>query len=1141
MLISDRDRASFHFILAFWLTVSLAISAWPWPRQTVAQPNSASVQTLQQTKANPELEQPALTTYGQLGVSFEENRGQADERVRFLARHGGATVFLTNDAATFVLAARPNSGDNETGPGASLSGEKVTRDDRVPDPMIRLGHNEAANGRLRLHTVRMTFEGANPWAEVTGEQELEGKVNYFRGSDAAKWQTDVPTYGAVRYRGIYEGIDLLYYGNERREMEYDFQVAPGADASQISFRVDGAESLVVDAAGDLVMATPAGEMRQHKPTVYQEEDGTRREIESSFALEPDGLVRFAVGQYDKSAPLIIDPVLIYSTYLGGSAGDTGIGITVDSAGNAYVTGRTLSTNLPRANALQNTISGGIDVFVTKLNASGSALVYSTYLGGNANDGGNKIAVDSAGNAYVTGYTASTNFPTANAFKNTFGGGSDDIFLAKLNAAGSALVYSTYLGGSLGDAGYGIAVDAAGNAYVTGTTLSSNFQTANAFQSTLKSTQDAFVTKVNATGSALVYSTFLGGTGGEVGNSIAVDSTGSAYVAGTTFSNNFPTANPFQSTVKGALDAFVTKMNPAGSALAYSTYLGGNLDEAAVGIAVDSSGNAYIAGSTTSADFPTVSALQSTYGGGVDAFVTKLNSTGLSLLYSTYLGGNAADYGIGIGLDSSGNASVGGETNSSNFPTANAVQTTYGGNRDAFVTKLNTAGTTLVYSTYLGRTGSEAANDIAGDATGNAYVTGFTASTNFPTANAFQTTFGGGADDAFVAKVGEASWEPVVLSSVQVELKSWKFQGRNYAYVKLLFPNAGYRVVNWGQATRAGNVFTADAGVERFTGPSVQAVTTTAQIYDLGVLANGTYTFNFRTSGTLAKTLQFTQTSTAPPANPIDTAREFVKQQYRDFLNREADQAGEDFWTDNITKCNDPARRPPGQTVAQCTLRQQETTSGAFFLSPEFQYTGYYVYRMFVGGLGRAPKLSEFTPDALFVGNGIIVNGQLSAAKINQNKTDFAAQFVNCTDVAKYRCAEFKAIYDGLTNPQYVDKLFQTTGINPSPSDRTALINGLNGGTQSRAMVLQKVVDGINVIAEGNQQFTTTYGHAFYDQQFNRAFVQLEYFGYMKRDPDEAGYAFWLAKLNQFGGDFVKAEMVLAFISSPEYRARFGAP
>ena len=401
--------------------------------------------------------------------------------------------------------------------------------------------------------------------------------------------------------------------------------------------------------------------------------------------------------------------------------------------------------------------------------------------------------------------------------------------------------------------------------------------------------------------------------------------------------------------------------------------------------------------------------------------------------------------------------------------------------------------------------------------------------------------------SFTVTEAAPTWEGVVLTAGETDIKTWTTGGRTYAYLKLLFPNAGYRVANFGLATRAGNDFTGDAAVEKFSGASVQAVTTTAGIYDLGTLTPGSYNFTFKNSGTVVKTQAFTVAAPPFPANPIDTAREFVKQQYRDFLNREADQAGEDFWTDNITLCSDPARRPligqTRQTEAECTLRQRETTSGAFFLSPEFQYTGYYVYRMYQGALGRQPKLSEFTPDAQFVGAGILVNSQLSAAKINQNKADFAQQFVNCTDATKSRCAEFKAIYDGLNNQQYVDKLFETTGVNASPSERSALVNGLNASppTETRASVLQKVVDGIVVISEGNQQFTTTYGQAFYNSESNRAFVLLEYFGYMKRDPDDAGYAFWLGKLNQFNGNFVNAEMVLAFISSPEYRARFGQP
>jgi hypothetical protein len=267
-------------------------------------------------------------------------------------------------------------------------------------------------------------------------------------------------------------------------------------------------------------------------------------------------------------------------------------------------------------------------------------------------------------------------------------------------------------------------------------------------------------------------------------------------------------------------------------------------------------------------------------------------------------------------------------------------------------------------------------------------------------------------------------------------------------------------------------------------------------------------------------------------NPIDDARDFVKQQYRDFLNREADQAGENFWTDNITKCSDPARRPAGLTEAQCVDRQRETTSAAFFLSPEFQYTGYFVYRFYKGALGRQPQLAEFTSDMQFVGSGIVVNNQLSAAKIEANKSAYAGQFATKP--------EFMAIYGALSNQLFVDKLFETTTINASPADRSVLVNGLNSGTETRASVLQKVVDGTVIISEGNQQFTTGYGQAFYNLEFNPAFVQMEYFGYLRRDPDAAGNAFWLSKVNQYG-NYLDAEMVKAFIVSPEYRSRFGQP
>jgi hypothetical protein len=371
-----------------------------------------------------------------------------------------------------------------------------------------------------------------------------------------------------------------------------------------------------------------------------------------------------------------------------------------------------------------------------------------------------------------------------------------------------------------------------------------------------------------------------------------------------------------------------------------------------------------------------------------------------------------------------------------------------------------------------------------------------------------------------------------LTQPATEIRTWTIQGRTYAYVKLTFPDGAYRVSNWGQATRSGNDFTVDVAIERSSGASLPVSSDDAQIYDLGPLTTGSYTFTLKVAGAVARSQDFIVSSIAALANPIDDQRQFVRQQYLDFLNREPDGPGWDFWTDNITKCSDPARRPAGQTEAQCIDRQRETTSAAFFFSPEFQYTGYFVYRFYKGALGRQPRLSEFTPDAQFVAAGIIVNNQLSAAKIEANKSAFANLFVGKP--------EFLAIYGLLTNQQYVDKLFETTTINATAADRTALVNSLNNGTETRATVLKKVVDGTVVISEGNQQFTTTYGLAFYNLEFNRAFVQMEYFGYLRRDPDAAGYAFWLGKLNQFG-NYLNAEMVKAFITSPEYRSRFGQP
>ena len=524
--------------------------------------------------------------WGKLPLSFEANVGQAEGDVDFLARGSGYTLFLKSAEA--VLALRQAAPARPERPSGAV--------------------------------LRMQLSGADPYAAVTGALRLLGKANYFIGNDPTRWRTDVSTYGRVLYKDIYPGIDLAYYGDQG-QLEYDFLVAPGTDPSVIGLRYAGVDTMEVDSHGDLILKVAGAEIRQRKPLIYQENGDIRREVAGGYSIRGRDEIKFAVGTYDLSRPLVIDPVLVYSTYLGGSVQDEGHGIAVDSAGSAYVTGFTTSPDFPAAFAFQSAYVSARDAFVTKLNPSGNALVYSTYLGGIGDEIGFGIAVDSAGSAYVTGYTGSMNFPTAFAFQSTRACcGSDDAFVTKLNPSGTALLYSTYLGGTGSDEGNAIAVDSVGSAYVAGSTTSTNFPTAFAFQNTYGGgAVDAFVTKLNATGSALLYSTYLGGNSTDDGRAIAVDSAGSAYVTGSTDSTNFPSA----SANAGVNDAYVTKLSPGGTGLVYSIRLGGGGSDAGIGIALDSPGSAYVTGSTGSTDFPTASAFQNAYAGGGDAFVTKL--------------------------------------------------------------------------------------------------------------------------------------------------------------------------------------------------------------------------------------------------------------------------------------------------------------------------------------------------------------------------------------------------------------------------------------------------------------------------------------------------------------------------------------
>jgi hypothetical protein len=688
--------------------------------------SSAASSTQEQSRAAPQMsEEKALDAYQKLPLSFIPNEGRApDEEVRYYAQDAGYGFFFTKE-------------------GARLS---------------------FANGEGRGHALALDFVGANPHATLEAQKRLSGEVNYLRGDDPARWQQGLPTHAELLYGGLWPGIDMAVRG-EGGKLKYEFHLKPGSSVEDVRLGYRGAEGLSVGAGGELLVQTSLGVLKDAAPVSYQRIGGERVPVESRYTLKGNGGYGFAVGAYDPRYPLVIDPGLDYSTFLGGGSGgsfDEGSDIAVLD-GRAYVTGETSSTDYPTTTGAFDTTSDPSDAFVTKLNASGSRLAYSTFLGGTSDDFGEGIAVDGSGRAYVTGSTSSSDFPTTTeAFDTSFNDGGD-AFVTKLNASGSALAYSTFLGGTGGDEGLGIAVDGSGRAHVTGQTRSANYPTTSgAFDRTFNDgIADPFVTKLNAAGSVLEYSTYLGGTDFDVGLGIAVDG-GRAYVMGTTSSTDYPkTSGAFDRTHNGDVDAFVTKLNASGSALAYSTFLGGtNSDEGGGDIAV-LDGRAYVVGTTSSTDYPKTSgAFDRTFNGAADVFVTKFNASGSALVYSTYLGGTSGERGEGIAVDGSRRVYVTGSTFSTDYPTTSgAFDTSFNGgvdDIDAFVTKFNASGSGLVYSTYLGGTNSDTGFGIA-VRDGRAYVTGRTDSTDYPTTTgAFDRTFNGGVEfplpDAFVTKL-----------------------------------------------------------------------------------------------------------------------------------------------------------------------------------------------------------------------------------------------------------------------------------------------------------------------------------------------------------------------------------------------------
>jgi len=631
---------------------------------------------------------------------------------------------------------------------------------RASDDVERHAGKKKGAGDQAL--VQLRPQGIRPGVEILATDPLPGKVNHYQGNDSSKWRTGMPTFKSVLYREAYPGIDLKFYGTRQQQVEYDLIIKPGADPKQVKFLYQGIKALKVGKAGDLIITLPGGgKLVQQKPVIYQEINGQRVSREGKFRLLSDKRsYGFALASYDTRYPLIIDPVvLVYSTYLGGNAWESGNAIAVGGDGSAYVVGTTQSSDFPvvtpTAPSPGPAFGAGAteNAFVTKFNPEGNTLLYSTYLGGNTADIGLAVAVDAAGNAYVAGETFSSTFPTTDGVFQTalHVDAASNAFVTKLDPNGTlTLGYSTYLGGGSLDNGLGstdspagIKVDAGGNAYVVGTTNATNFPTQAPFQPALGGVGaiNAFVTKLNPTGTApLVFSTYLGGEFSDTAWGIDIDATGNVYVAGETTSLNFPITNA--SSLSGFSDAFVTKLNASGTLAApgYSTYLGGaGTDGATGGIAVNrATGEAYIAGYTDSTNFPfTAGAFQTALGGvGATNAFVTKFDTTGASVYATYLGGNSSDVAWFIAVDASGNAYVTGETSSSNFPLS---QNSLNGAINAFVTKLNAGGTGLLSSIYLGGTATDYGFGIAVDSAARAYVAGYTTSTDFPTVNPYQAT------------------------------------------------------------------------------------------------------------------------------------------------------------------------------------------------------------------------------------------------------------------------------------------------------------------------------------------------------------------------------------------------------------------
>lgn len=677
-----------------------------------------------------------------LPLSFEPNAGQTDPSAQFIAHAAGSTLYFKESGLVLALQDQTQGSANHRPVSAARTGS---------DPASRPG----------VSTVQLEFVGASAALQVAGGALLPGKVNYIKGSDRSQWHTNLPTYGDISYANLYDGITLSYSGDSG-QLKGTYTVAAGADPTLIRWRylVPSSENRVastsIDAAGSLVVDLPS-HLKESAPVAWQESNGQKWPISVGYTIGSDGSVGFAVGEYDHSKPLIIDPTIIYSTYLGGFYDDGAGGIWLDSVGDIFVGGTTNSSDFPVAGDPFQPVYGGgdYDMFVSRLTPDGSGLIYSTFIGGNDWDQGDLIGVDANGIATLGGWTASENFPTTPGAYQTSFAGTEDVAVARLSADGSDLVFGSYWGDAGVDEPYGFAVDNAGNTYFTGYYYPG-------FSSW------AFVSGLTADGSDQLFRHNLGGStpgpgdqnANSSGEGIVVDGAGNIYVTGYTRAADFPvTPGAYRTSIEAFEDGFITKLSPLGQSLIYSTYIPGGVSEYPADIAIDAAGNAYITGNTSSSDYPTTTgAFETACGDPRCAFVTKLNPAGSDLVYSSFLGGpdfdfETEDYGFVVRVDNTGHAYAGGYTSATDFPVVNPIQATLEGPYDGFLTKFNPMGTGVEYSTYLGGASGDSLGGIALDEMGHVYIVGGSSSTDFPLVNPLQPT-NHGQSDAFVAVIAE---------------------------------------------------------------------------------------------------------------------------------------------------------------------------------------------------------------------------------------------------------------------------------------------------------------------------------------------------------------------------------------------------